>query len=474
MRFRGIYSVAIAGIFIAFSLPHFAFASSVCPYTWAQNLKVGSTGTSVQNLQLFLNGDIETRIAASGPGSPGMETTRYGSLTAKAVSKFQEKYAADILVPSDLTQGTGTVGAMTRAKLNQLCSLPAVPPALGATSTPPQIATSSTDMLTITVGTQPAHTIAPANALYVPFTTVTFSAGSKDVTVHGVTIERVGVGSDSAFYDVGFLDPTGVEFSFGYLNAKHQVVLHDPFTIPAGTSQTYTIVGDMNVDLSANDGEMPALQLDSIQTDSPVSGSLPIRGTSQSVNASLVIGNADTTLAPDDPHGDQTRYIQDTGVRFAGIRIEAGSAENLRLGSINWEQTGSAASSDLANLATVVKGVSYPAETQDGRYYTSVFPDNGIPINKGESIDAVLKGDLTGSGANRTVKFDLYYASDIGLTGESYGFGIAPVPGGNTNVSGTDVFLTDTGDTSGVSLTPYFSGAVTSISPGAITGASKI
>ena len=218
------------------------------------------------------------------------------------------------------------------------------------------------------------------------------------MNVSDVTITRAGVGSDSAFYDIGLLDPTGYEFSTGYLNARHQVVLHDAFTIPAGTSETYTIVGDMNDDLSGNDGEMPMLQLDAVTADAPVSGSFPIRGTVQTVNGSLTIGSATVVLSSDDPNlQSRTKYINDTGIKFSGIRITASSAEDLKLTSIAWEQSGSAGQSDITNTATVVNGVSYPAETTDGRYYTSTFGD-GITIKKGDSLDAVLLGDLTATG----------------------------------------------------------------------------
>lgn len=94
--------------------------SSVCPYTWTRDLSVGATGADVQQLQSFLNDNGQT-VAASGAGSQGAETTYYGPLTASAVSAFQVAYAAQVLTPLGLTNGTGYFGPSSRAQANALC-----------------------------------------------------------------------------------------------------------------------------------------------------------------------------------------------------------------------------------------------------------------------------------------------------------------------------------------------------------------
>ncbi len=104
-------------------------ASGICPFTWTRDLKTGATGADVMKLQQFLNSDADTRVAASGAGSVGMETQYFGPATAAAVSKFQVKFRADILTPAGLVNPTGFFGPSTRAKANALC-------VTGGTTTP--------------------------------------------------------------------------------------------------------------------------------------------------------------------------------------------------------------------------------------------------------------------------------------------------------------------------------------------------
>lgn len=79
------------------------------------NLSKGSKGDQVSFLQECLAKDKDVY--------PEGEVSGYfGTNTEKAVKKFQEKYKSEILEPAGLTEGTGTVRAGTRDKINELCS----------------------------------------------------------------------------------------------------------------------------------------------------------------------------------------------------------------------------------------------------------------------------------------------------------------------------------------------------------------
>ncbi len=84
-------------------------------FKFTKNLSQGSKGQEVKKLQECLAKDPEIY-------PEGEVTGFFGKNTEKAVIRFQEKYANEILVPQGLNSGTGQVKALTREKLNQLCA----------------------------------------------------------------------------------------------------------------------------------------------------------------------------------------------------------------------------------------------------------------------------------------------------------------------------------------------------------------
>ncbi len=95
-----------------------SFGCTISSFTC--NLILGMSGNDVKCLQIILNSSADTKVAVSGLGSSGNETSFFGAGTRAAVIKFQNKYASEILAPYGLTVGNGFVGSSTRTKLNSL------------------------------------------------------------------------------------------------------------------------------------------------------------------------------------------------------------------------------------------------------------------------------------------------------------------------------------------------------------------
>jgi ABC-type transport system substrate-binding protein len=83
-------------------------------FLFKNNLKYGSKGQEVKELQKCLSKDKEVY-------PQGKITGEFGNDTKQAVIRFQEKYAEEILSPAGIKKGTGDVKLLTREKFNQVC-----------------------------------------------------------------------------------------------------------------------------------------------------------------------------------------------------------------------------------------------------------------------------------------------------------------------------------------------------------------
>ena len=432
---------SIAGIVALVAGFAFVASAMAATYTFSTNLKTGSTGVDVKNLQVVLNMTADTQVSSVGAGSPGNETSYFGNATKNAVIKFQNKYASDILAPVGLTSGTGFVGASTRAKLNAMSgsttsstttsTVPGCTSTSGFSSTTGQKCDASTTTSATPTGAgvavsspvQPANGLAIKNSSRVPFTKIALTAGSSDVVVNGITVERTGAAVDSNFSGIVLIDENGTQFDIAKtLGSTHQATIGGTFTVKAGTTKILTVAGNMSA-MTSTSGQIASLTVVAVNTSATVTGALPITGASHTTNNTLVIGLATGATSSYDPGTTANKAIGTTGYKFTAVRITADSQEDVRLKSARFYQAGSASASDLSNVKIYVDGTAYEAVSTD-RYYTANF-GSGIVIAKGLSKDIWISGDITGSNSSgRTIDFDIQKNTDLYVTGETYAQGI--------------------------------------------------
>ncbi|HEX4104488.1 MAG TPA: peptidoglycan-binding domain-containing protein [Candidatus Paceibacterota bacterium] len=85
--------------------------TTTAPFTgvFTRDLTIGSIGSDVQALQIFLNNN-GFAIATSGPGAPGSETNYFGRLTETALAKWQQA--------NSISPAVGYFGPVTRTAVN--------------------------------------------------------------------------------------------------------------------------------------------------------------------------------------------------------------------------------------------------------------------------------------------------------------------------------------------------------------------
>lgn len=455
------FAVAAAIVFSYVVTIETAQAATVCPHTWATNLKMGSSSADVMALQQFLNSDPATMVASTGAGSPGMESSYFGGLTKAAVIKFQNKYASDVLAPAGLTAGNGNFFAYSRAKANALCS------GSTPTTTPAPAGTG----LSVMAAAQPANGLSPQGATRVPFTNFDVTAGNDgDVSINSFTVQRTGYGQDAAFAGVILVDrDSGAQIGTAKtFNSNHQANIGEALKVMKGTTRHFQIAGNMNSSLASYAGEAPSLSLVGINTSATVSGSLPITGANNTNNATLTVGSL-TIIGSNASasNSNATKEIGTTGYKQTGFRLTAGSSEDVRLRSIRFNQTGSVSAADLANINIYVNGVAYPAVVSaDGRYFMANL-GSGVVIPKGNQVEVYISYDIVGSNSSgRTVIFDVDKNTDIYGTGEVYGFGISPAAGSSSVPSSRGTLTITNG-------TPFIYSTQTTVSGASITSIAK-
>lgn len=421
-----------------------------CNFT--KDLTLGSKGDDVKCLQQYLNG-AGYPVAASGSGSTGNETTYYGSLTAAAVAKWQ---AANSLSPA-----VGYFGPKSRAKYSSMAAAPAPVPAPGTTPAPVPSGTG----LTVTLSSnQPSAGLFGESFASREFTKLSLTASADgDVTVKSLTIERTGQAQDAVFNGVIGLDQDGLRMgdakTFG---SDHRLKLTQSFTVKAGQTKTITVAGDSDSDQDAYNGQLVSLSLVAVDAGTAnVNAAYPLTGVIHTVNSTLAVGSLTVERGALDPGSSLTKEIGTKSYTFAALKLTAGSNEDISLKSVQWNQSSSAAKTDLENIKIYLDGVAYDTTvTDDGKYYTAKF-GTGVTIAKGLNKEIYVKGDIA-SGSNRGVDFDLYRYADIRATGMTYGYDVLP--------SGTDSGGSATNDDGSLqNANPNFDAYETTIGSGTIS-----
>ncbi len=359
-------------------------SGKVCGYTFAADLSQGSTGADVKDLQVVLNSDPDTIVAESGVGSKGNETEYFGSLTKQAVVKFQNKYASEVLTPVELSAGTGYVGSMTRAKLNDLYGECKSGDDTG-TGTGTGTGTTVTTGTALTVGLasdNPASSVLIEGQAIADLANYTLvNPTSEDVKVTKVVLKRTGISADSTLTNVYLFDGA-VRLTDAATVSSGVITFNDStgiVTIPAGGSRTIVVKSD--IDGSSN-GQTVGVSLTGVEATADVAGTFPIEGNVHSIaSMSLAKVQFDTTTTPSansslNPQDDYVMWQNTPNIQTRAVYLKS-----LRLRMIGSVQKG-----DLGNFRLYVDGVqagSAVAQYDDNGYVNFDLTSNPVELKTG-------------------------------------------------------------------------------------------
>ena len=405
--------------------------TTVCTITsFTRNLKQGMSGDDAKCLQIVLNLSADTKVADSGVGSPGSETSYFGPLTKAAVIKFQEKYASDTLAPWGLTSGTGFVGSTTRAKLDTFLT--------GGGVTPPDGEVGTAATVSLASDTPSAAQVALASQ-EVTMTKIKFTAGATAYTVTQLVIARGGVSADADVASIQLYDGATQLGSTQALNTNtHKATFSSlSWTVPSYGVKYLTIKVNIAASGTATVGDSIQLGIASaagIVASVTPSGVFPMMGNARTIAGISVGGlNVDAQASP----ATTTILSGATDQEIACWRFTASTTEGFDVHSIKISHSGTAAVGDVSNIKLKVGGAQVgPTLASLDSTNAGTFDLSGAPLNLigGGSKNVCAYADIAaGIWTARTLIFEITQYNDVVAYGTNSG-GVTTI-GSATNLT---------------------------------------
>jgi hypothetical protein len=369
-----------------------------CSYSFSTNMKLGSRGVDVMNLQKVLNMYPQTQVSASGAGSPGMETTYFGAATRAAANKFQALH----LVELGITAPTGNVFAGTRGLLNMVCTGNGNGNQGNGNGNGGPVSTGPVSAMLS--ASQPTGMIVQGQS-GARLADITFTGNG---TVTSVQLQRTGVSTDSTLTNVYLYDgntritDAASVVTGGYINFNAPNGL---FTVSG--SRTITVRADI---AGSTSGQSVGVKLNSVTAGGAVSTFSNVMGnalqianvTTASVNFSALTTSAATVDA------GTVNYTLWSGAATVSTR-------DVNFRAATFKFVGSAPIDFATNLSLYVDGlkVAGPSMINATNNNKVTFDFGSTPfLLKTGSHTIEVRGDIV-KGSNRTVTFSVENVADL-------------------------------------------------------------
>lgn len=406
----------------------FASAQTTTCFQFTQNMKLGSSGAQVLELQKALNNQGFT-ISTTGVGSVGNETTYFGAKTKAAVIKYQ---AANNII------NTGNVYALTRAALNAKCT-----PSSGNNNNNTGSQTSGS--VSVALASVQPNNVLVAGSARAKVADLVFSGNGSVVSVK---LTRTGVSNNSTLANVYLYDAaTGVRLT------DAASVLTDGTVTFNNAAGIFTVAGSRTISVLADiatgvSGQSVGVSL----TGYTVTGSAAavVSGVNGPV---LPVGTADLATAFFGSLTPSTTSMNagTTGATVWSSVLNIGT-RSANLSSLTFKMVGSAPVDSLANVKLYVDGVQFAnASAFSAAGYVTFYSMTPLALTTGSHTFDV-RADIV-KGSSRSFYISLENAGDIALQdSQLYGANIT-VKNGSTSGSTISNLTAGTISISGGSLT---------------------
>lgn len=328
-------------------------------------------------------------------------------------NKFDMDYVLTIPDTITYTDGTQITGAEDGLFPISVSNVTTPTTSLGALT----VGMSSTNPASATIISNSANT---AQAL-VPFLAVNLTASSAgDVKVTKMTFERTGISADTDFSNLYLYDGTGMKLTDGGSIASKMLTFNSAsgiITIPAGTTKTVVLKGDLTIPTSAS--KQVGFNLTGVVSNAAsTSGSYPVVGNLMTTAQATDLGYAtiESTAIP-----TAATSVNSNEKDFEAFKVTLqANYQDMQLEGLRLTQVGSVSAGDLTNFKLTVGGTTLATSELNGNnelYFD--LSSSPYVITKGNSKTFSLRVDIA-KGSTRTFYFALQSACDLVMKDRSY------------------------------------------------------
>jgi|GEM_PF-2745214 len=250
--------------------------------------------------------------------------------------------------------------------------------------------------LMIADGGSPAAQTIPGGSMNVNLVKVRLTAGSTDVLVNGMTFSRTDIGAYSEWTSLYlYQGNTRITASGRTLSTSNTVSFPSlNITIPANSSQTITLRGDLGALGTSTTGSRHVFTATAVTTSATVTG-LPVQG-----NVVMVGSQSVGTVTVSHGSSSTNPTVGAKGAEVLVFKIQnTGSTDDVTFNQVVFHYDGTMNNSDLTNLKLYVNGettVLASAAAINSDDTVTLTLANPYTIAHGVTKTFVLDGDLSG------------------------------------------------------------------------------